>query len=128
MTIHQDDISAQADTELEIIVNDPWEFASAWGDAPRRARVLRRKAEPPHPTTLLLQLLSPVSYQSVLCEYLVASPRYVGQDMSMVWSIGRIEASVTCIPEARAINADPFDLSWWRGGSAGLATLSKPPF
>lgn len=113
--------------ELCVIVNDPWEFSSVWGTW-RQATIERvgRAHAAPEASAVLIRLAMPVEYQGMSCEYFVASPRYAGQEINALETQESLEASLTCVPQPKVTDGDPFDLGWWRGGAAGIATLRWP--
>ena len=110
--------------DIEAIVTDPWDFSSAWGTW-RKAVVLQvgRVADEGSEEALLIRLQNPVEFANNRCEYFIAAPRYESGSIETLASKHALEVSLTWLPDERAKGPNPFDLSWWRGGAAGLGSL-----
>lgn len=110
-------MSYPQDLIVEITVSDPWEWGTEVGCGPFPAKVLKWKMGPDgKPTQMLLSFLEPKTFQGVECTYFVGGPRFVGHRLEDVIRGGMVDCDLTRIPEERVNSADPFDLSWWRGG------------
>ncbi len=113
--------------EVIIVVSDPWEFLTEHGTGPFIATVIQIGADQyvPGKKAILLQLKNPLIYNGLTCEYFIASPRLEGRNITALATGGEVYCGLTRIPADRAISSDPFDLSWWRGGVALVATLHQ---
>ncbi len=110
---------------LSITVSDPWEFVTEHGSGPLEATVIEEalNAEAPEGNALLLKLLAPINHAATICEYFVAAERSSGDRFSDLLRGRAVNCGLTRISRERAQSANPFDLSWWRGGLALLASL-----
>jgi hypothetical protein len=115
----QDDIIGM---KVEIAVSDPWEFETETGTGTLYAKILQVGMENSAPA-ILLQVENPVKYKNMVCEYFVASPRHTGTDLSTLLNDSEVFCALTLIPSDRIKSENPFDLSWWRGGVALIATV-----
>jgi hypothetical protein len=114
-------------SRVAILVSDPWDFVTINGAGPFMSTLLRIGPDPDvggHEAALL-QLETPLVYEGVSCEYFIASPRHERDDLSSLASGAEVLCGLTCIPADRANSANPFDLSWWRGGVGLIATVRK---
>lgn len=111
--------------EVELIVSDPWEFCTELGAGPFNARILQvgKSQDVPDKDAVLIQLLSPVTYREVTCEFFVASPRHENETLQSLGEGREVSCGLTVIPVDRAHSPNPFDLSWWRGGVGLIGTL-----
>jgi hypothetical protein len=111
--------------EVIIVVSDPWEFGTAHGSGPFLATVLQ--VGPKHwdsgTDAILLRLETPLVYEGITCEYFIASPRLDGGDIKALARGTEVDCTLTRIPADRAMSANPFDLSWWRGGIGLVGSL-----
>jgi len=111
------------DKAVLIKLSDPWDLgeSSAW--KPLAAAVVAAKADD-EGGALLVRLKSPFVYKDVRCEYFVAVPRHENCSVEDL-TVGRpLLCAITRIPADRLEAEDPFDLSWWRGGVAGIAEIA----
>lgn len=112
--------SKMQDKKIEIIVSDPWEFGTIHGTGPFLAEVLKEKDN----EALLIKLDKALEFEQVQCQYFVASPRLEGDSISDIPRGKTVGCNLTRITKEHANSADPFDLSWWRGGVGLIASLS----
>jgi hypothetical protein len=113
--------------EVAVVVNEPWDFFTAHGAGPFRAKVLQIGPDPDVPTedAALLRLETPLIYDGVDCEYFIARRRHEDDRIDALLTGAEIHSGLTRIPADRANSENPFDLSWWRGGVGLIATLRK---
>jgi hypothetical protein len=107
-----------------IRLSDPWDLGESFGWEPLGAEIvaIRDNAEC---GALLLRLENPFIYKDVRCEYFVATPRHEGTSVQdMVTRKSPVLCGITCVSEDRLEAEDPFDLSWWRGGVAGIGDVT----
>ena len=111
---------------VTLTVSDPWELVDEIGVGPHPCRILRvgSDAENPARKSLLVEIVRAVSRRGVPFQYLIASTRSAGQDWVSLEKEKGVDCGFIRIPPERAESADPFDLSWWRGGDAFLGNLS----
>jgi hypothetical protein len=107
-----------------IRLSDPWELGESFGWEPLSAVVISAKGND-HGGALLVRLDSPFTYKDVRCEYFVARPRHEGSNVEELLSGSPVLCSITRISEERLKAQDPFDLSWWRGGVAGIGAIVR---
>lgn len=112
---------------VSITVSDPWDFGTEHGTGPFAAKVLQAGSNywVSGEDALLLQLETSLSYQGSTCEYFVATPRFEIGSLASLISGYKVECNFTRVPESRTTSANPFDLSWWRGGVGLIGTLQK---
>jgi hypothetical protein len=108
---------------VELLLIDPWEFVSETGSGPFHAVIVDVE---PDERKMLLEVQPPLLYKSVECKYFVAVARHEGSDLLSPSSGNITTCNLTHIPPNRVIkSANPFDLSWWRGGIAIIADVRK---
>jgi hypothetical protein len=110
--------------KVAILVSDPWDFVTEHGTGPFRATVLQLSDSDPG-GSILVQLQNPLVYKGIRCEYIIVSPRYDGEDILSLASGKFLCCSLTQLPADRVDSADPFDLSWWRGGIGLLGSIRR---
>ncbi len=109
---------------VEIGVSDPWDWGTEVGCGPFDARILKWQLGPDgKPIQMLLSFVEPKTFQGVDCTYFVGSPRFVGRQLEDIICGDAVHCGLTRISEERANSADPFDLSWWRGGIGLTCTM-----
>lgn len=81
------------------------------------------RAVDPERMSLLLELVPPAQIGSVTCPFAVARPRLERDGVETLLDSGILGCGIVCIPPDRHDPARPFDLSWWRGGSAAIGDL-----
>lgn len=115
------------DMEVDITVSDPWDFGTEHGTGPFTGKVLQTGSNywVSGEDAILLQVEPPLAYRGTTCEYFVATPRLITSSLPSLTNGYQVECNLTRIPEGQAISANPFDLSWWRGGVGLIGTLRK---
>jgi len=73
--------------------------------------------------SLFLEFVAPAQVGARTYPFAVARPRLQRDRLSVLLSSGTLGCAVTCIPRDRYDAAKPFDLSWWRGGGAGIGDV-----
>lgn len=73
--------------------------------------------------TLLLEFDRPLSIESEMYSFAVARPRLARDKLENLLNEGAFGCALICVPRERHNPANPFDLSWWRGGGAAVAEL-----
>jgi len=76
---------------------------------------------------LLLKLVPPIQLGSEACRFAVAKPRLQRDTLDTLSAKAIVGCGITCIPDSRYDQANPFNLSWWRGGGAMIADLVVTP-
>jgi hypothetical protein len=110
--------------KVDVVVVDPWDFVTVNSSGPLTADIVRiDEAKPTRVAALLLELATPVKYDNQAYKYFIATPRHVGTTFEQLFSETQVGVKLTGIPGERVKSADPFDLSWWRGGAAAIADL-----
>jgi hypothetical protein len=108
---------------LAFQASDPWDAVTVLGDGVLllTVRQVGQDFDSPTREALLLSMDPPVEIRGQSCRHFVASSRYEGKEIHGILAGERIIVAVTHIPDDRMAN--PFDLSWWRGGVALIGTL-----
>ena len=73
--------------------------------------------------SLLLEFLAPSLIGGKEYPFAVARSRRGSEGMFSLIHLGRLSCSITWVSRDRFDPAQPFDLSWWRGGAAATADL-----
>jgi hypothetical protein len=115
--------------QVVLIVSDPWDLASPDGSVRFASDIARALtyADGAEEERLLLSLEAPIEWREGTFRFLVARGRG-GRGIAEDLVAGR-SAECTFIgqPAERAGGVEPCDMSWWRGGLAGAATLELRP-
>lgn len=107
---------------VQLIVSDPWDFVTASGSGPFKARIVQRdNSSPPQ---MLLKLEAPIEYRGSQYEFLVVSPRHTDDSFVHLFSGRSIHINALCIDRNQLTKGDLFG-STWRGGLALTADLQK---
>jgi hypothetical protein len=106
-------------TKIKVLLVDPWDFVTMNGSGPFIADVVQDE-----PAALLLEFHVPLKYNGEEFKYFIATTRQESVRFEALGTGKAIACNLTGIPEARAMSANPFDLSSWRGGAAAIADLS----
>jgi hypothetical protein len=72
---------------------------------------------------LQLEFVPPVRIGAQTYPFGVAQPRLQRDGLLVLLTSGVLGCAVTSVPRDRYDPAQPFDLSWWRGGAAAIADL-----
>jgi hypothetical protein len=113
------------DKKIDIVLVDPWDFVTVNGSGPFVADVLQFGHDSSTKTpALLLELHLPLKCAAEECKFFMATARHDGVALAELETGKRIVCNLTVIPEEKAKSPNPFDLSWWRGGTAVIADLS----
>ena len=69
--------------KVKFFISEPWDFGTEHGAGPFFAKVLKTGNDywVPSKIAILLQMDTPVIFNDVVCEYLVASTRFEKDDM-----------------------------------------------
>lgn len=111
-------------TKLKMTIIEPWDLVSAIGSGPFRATLVdSRWDEQSDVVSILLALEEGIEVESQKYNYLVGSPRHVGRTIADVIGGNQVAFSFVMITDDRAKSANPFDISWWRGGASLLADI-----
>lgn len=81
------------------------------------------RAIDPDSKSLQLEFMPSAQIGSQTYTFAIAHPRLQRDDLAVLLSSGVLGCAVTCVPLDRYDPAQPFDLSWWRGGAAAIADL-----
>src|SRR5256885_9165404 len=111
--------------KVHVLVVDPWDFVTTNGSGPFPATIIRTTNGSVGKTRLLLEFDTPISYKNQQCLYFVADTRLTDQTMDTLFSNGKVGVNLNCVPDERLKSAEPFDLSWWRGGLSLIADLQS---
>jgi hypothetical protein len=117
--------AAPVGRSVQLVASDPWDFVAADGSVRFAATVIDAAThrEGADEERFVLQLRDPVEWHDKTIEFFVARERH-GHGMIDDLSLGQpIECALVAVDRERALGADPFDTSWWRGGLAVNATL-----
>ncbi len=109
-------------TNVLIKLSDPWDLGESFGWEPVPAVIVAARKDEGG-GALLMRIDRPFVYKDVRCEYFVARPRYDGTTVDSLTTGGSILCGITRVPVDRLEADDPFDLSWWRGGVAGIGEV-----
>jgi hypothetical protein len=110
---------------VELTLVDPWEFVTMNGSGPFTADVLEvGQDRPTGNTALLLELHLPLRYNNEEYKHFIASTRHEGASLELLFSGIQVSCGLIAMPVERLESADPFDLSWWRGGVAAVADIT----
>lgn len=108
-----------------MMISEPWEFASEHGTGPFVGEIVSAAAasEATERALILVRLSRPLLYEGSTWEYLIAAPRWFGDDLRAI----SLEQSVNCsfirTSEKSAGSKDPFDLAWWRSSVPLVGSL-----
>lgn len=108
---------------LLIKLSDPWDLGESFGWRPLAAEVVAARVDD-EGGALLVRMKSPFIYKDVRCEYFVAAPRHEDSSVEDLTAGRPVLCAITRVPEDRLKAEDPFDLSWWRGGVAGIGEVA----
>ena len=72
---------------------------------------------------LLLQLDKIVTCETNIYNYVIATQRHVGRGLERLERGLTFGCGLNWISDARYNPANPFDLSWWRGGATAIASI-----
>jgi hypothetical protein len=108
---------------IKIIVSDPWDFVTAEGSGPFRAQIIKTTKEESGRLRALIKLDTPIMFDKLTYEYLVAENRHLQHPLDEIVSGTKIPCSLTVTSPERAKSSNPTDLSWWRGGGTLTATI-----
>lgn len=75
---------------------------------------------------LVLEMKPFLQINGQVCEFAVAKLRSVREGTSSLPDNEALLFAVIFVPVARYSADRPFDVSWWRGGAADIATLMLP--
>lgn len=109
---------------IEVTLVDPWDFVTVNGSGPFFADVLQFGHDESTGAAALLEFHAPLKYHGEEFKYFVATARHEGVKFDELGTRRPIVCNLTGIPAEKASSANPFDLSWWRGGVAAIADLS----
>lgn len=106
---------------IELGISEPWEFGTSRKWEPIKGIIAKVKDEEPL-ETIIIKIDEPFTYKDIYCEYFVASTRFRGQyyDSLSAPVYERVHSNLTRISAEQYNSADPFDLSWWRGGGVTI--------
>jgi hypothetical protein len=109
------DINQLVGRHVQIVGADPDLFGS-------RVEALVLAIDAPS-QSLLVEFKAPAQIGEKAYQFAVASPRLQRDNLGVLLGSGTLGCGITCIPHDRYNAARPFDLSWWRGGAAGIADV-----
>lgn len=75
-------------------------------------------------SAIALLLREPFTIGNKVFSHAVAAPRHQGILVSELLEEKSMLSAVTLVPDQQFSVESPFDLSWWRGGNAAIATIS----
>lgn len=75
-------------------------------------------------SAVALLLKEPFTIGGKVFSHAVAAPRHEGISVSELLEGKNILSAVTLVSDQQFSVKSPFDLSWWRGGNAAIATIS----
>jgi hypothetical protein len=103
---------------VSVRISDPWEIGEYLKWQALEAKIISITTE-----ALLLQLNTPFMFESIHCEYFIASPRHEGDTVSQLLDGKPLFCGLTRISTDQANSLSPFDLSKWRGGIAIIGEI-----
>jgi hypothetical protein len=110
--------------KVDVVLVEPWDVVTVNGSGTFVADVVQiGQVKSTGTESLLIELHAALKHDRQEYKYLVATPRHVGTTFERLLSGEQVGVNLTGIPGERAKSADPFDLSWWRGGAAAIADL-----
>lgn len=116
------------DRTIELIPSDPWDFVTEHGSGPFTGKILKVSQEDVRgKTALLIEVGTPFKNREQECRYFVASSRFQGLTYDDLSPEKTVSSNLVCIPKEKLDSTNPFDLSWWRGGVALIATVKLKP-
>ena len=72
---------------------------------------------------IIIKVLTPFDHEGFNYEYLIASPRHVGNSFDKLLRGEGLLCSILRLPPERITFKDPFDTSWWRGGGSFIGDV-----
>jgi hypothetical protein len=81
------------------------------------------RAVDPGSNSVLLEFSVPVQMDTHTYRFAVARPRLQRDNLIVLFGKAPLGCALTLVPDDRYDSANPFDLSWWRGGGAAIADL-----
>ena len=112
-----------AGRQVVIKLSDPWELGESLGWQPLSAVIVAAKGND-EVAALLVRLKQPFVFKDLRCEYFIAVPRLETSRLAALATGEPVFCAITRVGEDRLEADDPFDLSWWRGGVAGIGEVA----
>ena len=93
--------------KVSISITDPWEFGESRKWRPLRGELLKR-VDDDYGGLALIRLDESVTYRDTTWQYVIASPRKLGELISAVESGHEIFSAVIGVPASKAEGENPF--------------------
>jgi hypothetical protein len=103
-------------------ISDPWDLGESLGWQPLPGSIISVNEEK-NPSAVLVKLDAPFQFRTYDCQFFIASPRHLGDQLDQVARGMPLFCGLTRISTEEARSANPFDLSRWRGGVAIIGEL-----
>ena len=103
---------------VTLSLSDPWDLGEALGWPTLVATVVHRSTE-----AWLVELAQPFTHSGVEYRFLVVSARHADNTLADSAS-RRVPCNIVRTTPDRASEADPCDLSWWRGGGSMIGSIA----
>ena len=110
---------------VDVVVSDPWELTASDGSVRFPARVVQAMtfASGADEERVVIEFRDPVEWHGDSFRFFVAQHRHRAGLAEELVRGRSVECGLTAVSEERASSPDPFDVSWWRGGLAVVATV-----
>jgi hypothetical protein len=109
-------------------VSDPWDWGTDVGTEPVLVQITRLATSESSRQAILVKMDPPRLFKHQEVEYLVGQPRYVDTRMVDDLSAGKlVYCGFSPLTKERVSSADPFDLSWWLGGTGLVGSMKLKP-
>ncbi len=94
-------------------------------DVSKVSLLARTIAVEPNGSAAVLKLSQTIhSSRAAILSYAVVNVRHEGHSLSELFEGKNVVCGITFVSEDRFSKENPFDLSWWRGGNAAIASVS----
>jgi hypothetical protein len=110
---------------LQLTLVDPWDFVTANGPGPFRARVIQVRLNKSNEVDgLVIEFDRPLSHSDQDCRHYIATARHDSAPLGELLRGGKISCNLTGMTAERGRGDNPFDVNLWRGGTAAIADVS----
>ena len=107
---------------ISISISDPWELGEALRWKSLQGELLRMVNDE-HGGRALIKLDEVIDYRGSNWRYVVAVPRYQGNDIAALHTGKKVLAAFTGISDQQAESTNALDTSNWRGGLAFIGDI-----
>ena len=116
----------ETSSSIRVLIHEPWELAPNPGDDRRSAQLkYERSRDDAEGLSMLIELDAPVEWRGRQYWFLVAQIRSSSKATNE-FAAAQVECTFIGEPPERVNAEDRLDVSWWRGGLAGRATVAWP--